>query len=85
MDLFGAGLPEHFDDPSTGGSSDNGVIYHDDPFALEDRADGIQLDAHLVHAGLLPRVDEGTANILVLDETNAIGYSRHAGISDGSI
>ena len=70
MDLLRAFLAQQLDDARAGRAAHDGIIDHHDSFAPHDVRDGVQLDLNLVLAALLPRLDEGTANIKILDKAN---------------
>ena len=51
----------------------DGVVDEYNPFPVDGFGDGVELDAHLVDAVFLPGRDEGAADVLVLDEPDAVG------------
>ena len=83
VDLGGTRLAEETDDLERGGATDDGVVHQHDALALYDAAHGreFHLDSELAHR--LHRLDEGTADVLVLDESHLIGDAAFLGIAHG--
>ena len=76
MDFCGPCISQHGDDICTGCSSDNGVIHHDDTFALNILLQNVQfnLNALLTHALLW--LNKCTSDVSVLDKSLSV---RNAG------
>ena len=79
------GLPQQPDDPGRGGSSHDRVINHNHPLPFHRTGNRIQLDPYSVFPSFLIGGNEGSAHILVFDESDFIGNSGLFGISDGRI
>ena len=73
VDLLRARLADEVGDALARRAAYDGVVDEHDPFAVDGFGDGIELDAHLVDAVFLPGRDEGAADVLVLDEPDAVG------------
>ena len=60
-------------------------VDQDHTFARHRLADGVELDLYFVLPDGLARVDEGAANVFVLDEAHAVGDAAAAGIAQGGV
>ena len=78
MDLRGSRRAQKLYDPCARCAAHNGVVDQHDALAAHDIGDGVELNAHLILAALLARGDEGSANVLVLDEAKRIRDARLA-------
>ena len=74
--LGGARLAGELDDLRRGGAAHDRVIDQQHGLAAELEVDGVQLAAHRFRALLLPRHDEGTADVAVLDESLAVLHAE---------
>ena len=68
MNLGGARLLEHLDQRSGRGSPDDGVVDHDEALALDVLLERVELAPNGLGTGLLVRIDEGAADVAVLDQ-----------------
>ena len=82
MHFLGACLAQHGDDAVDGGSAHDAVVDHYHALSAHAVGDGIQLDAHAFHALLLAGLDEGAADVGVLDDSLFIWYARFLGITN---
>ena len=73
VDFFRARLADEVSDALARRAAHDGVVDEHDPFSVDGFGDGVELDAHLVDAVFLPGRDEGAADVLVLDEPDAVG------------
>ncbi len=64
VNLGGAGGAQHADNLAARGSPDEGVVYHDDPFAFEYGAYGAQFQFDPEVSDRLVGFDEGSAHIV---------------------
>ena len=85
MNLSCAGISQQGHDTSGGGSTDDGIINEDDAFPADLAADGAQLDSHLIQPVILTGRDEGSADIFVFHQADAVGDSGGPGIAQGSV
>ena len=85
VDLRCTGVPQQLDDAGRGGAAHDGVIHQHDPLALDGAGYDVQLDAHTVLALLLAALDEGAANVFVLDEADAVGDAALLGVAEGGV
>ena len=92
MHLARTCLADHLDDLPAGGAAHDGVVHQDHPLVLQHRAVGGVLQLHAEMADVVGRLDEGTADIVVADDTEferdaAFGRvahrCRHAGVGHG--
>mmetsp|Transcript_59251 Transcript_59251/g.139740 ORF Transcript_59251/g.139740 Transcript_59251/m.139740 type:complete len:404 (-) Transcript_59251:1158-2369(-) len=79
IDLARTGLAGHLHDLLRGGAAHDGIVHQQHIAAFELHADGIELLAHALLAGALPRHDEGAADVAVLDEAFAVGLADAVG------
>ena len=82
MHLFGARIEDHFLDLAAGRAAHNAVIDQDDPFAFDQGAVDVELEAHTHVADLLGRFDEGAAHVLVADDPHAVRDAAFARIAN---
>ncbi len=73
MDFLCTGIPQQLDDAGGGGAAHDGVIHQHHPLALDGAGHHVQLDAHAVFALLLAALNEGAADVFILDEADAVG------------
>ena len=85
VDLLRASLPHELDETCTGGSTYDGVIDQDDTLALDFRTDRVQLDLYEVLTLRLSRCDEGSSDVLVLDEADTIWDTGLPAVTDRGI
>ena len=85
MDLLRARFPQKADDARRCGAADDGIIDEDDALVPDGFGDDVQLDAHGVFAHLLAGGDEAAADILVLQEADAVGDAALLRVADGCI
>ena len=85
MNLLRASVSQKGHNPGRGGSTDDGIINEDDAFPADLAADGAQLDSHLIQPVILTGRDEGSADIFVFHQADAVGDSGGPGIAQGSV
>ena len=85
VNFLGAGFTEKFDGSRTGSTSYDGVVNKDYALVLYNFGNYIQLDAYQVFAVGLTGSDEGSADILVLEEAHFIGNAGFVRITDGCV
>ena len=85
VDFLRAGLPHELDETCAGGSTYDGVIDQDDTLALDFGADRVQLDLDEVLTLGLSRCDEGSSDVLVLDEADTIRDTGLPAVADRCI
>ena len=73
MHLEGAGLAEHPHLGALGVAADDRVVDDDDPLAADHVLEGVELEADAELAQGLAGLDEGAADVGVLDEALAVG------------
>ena len=66
MNFFCSSLFQHVDQVCNGSSTDNGVIYQNDPLTLYYRFQNAQLQMNAGLSLLLGRFDKGSSNVTVL-------------------
>ena len=71
--LGGTGVPQQLDDAGRCGAAHDGVIHQHHALALDRAGNNVQLDAHAVLALLLAALNEGAADVLILNKADAIG------------
>ncbi len=85
--LGGTGVPQQLDDAGRGGTAHDGVIHQHHALALDRAGDHVQLDAHAVLTLLLAALNEGAADVLILNEADAVGmplsWSNQGGVQAG--
>src|SRR5580765_3372341 len=81
--LGGAGLTEHPDERALGVAADDRVVDHDEPLAADDLAQRVELEPDTELADGLRGLDEGAADVGVLDEALAVGDAGLLGVADG--
>ena len=74
--LLRAGFARHSNDLRHRRTAHDGIVNEEDVFILKFHRHGVQLLTHALFTGLLPRHDEGTAHVAVLDEPFAVGNSQ---------
>ena len=79
----GAGIIEHLDDLLGGVAAHDGVVHDHQALALDGLGQRIELDADAVLAQVLVRLDEGAADVAVLDQALAVRDAAGAGETDG--
>src|SRR5471032_2707441 len=84
IDVFGASFTGHLDDLLAGGAAHDGVIHQHHVLATELEFDGVELLAHGLLARSLPRHDESTTDVTVLDEAFAELDAQVVGQFQGS-
>ncbi len=84
VDLGGAGLPQQLDNPGAGGAADDGVVHQHHPFALDRGLRALSL-MRTAFSRCLGGLDEGAADVPVLDKADPIGDAGLAGIAQGRI
>ena len=80
MHLRRPGLPEHRNDAARGRAAHHRIVDQDHPPAAHERTHGREFHPHALFAQLLRRLDEGAADVLVLDEPHFIGQSAGLGV-----
>src|ERR1051326_4682315 len=83
MDLSRAGAAHHAHDLSAGGAAHDGIVNQDDTLAFERAAHRIELELHAEIAHRLLRLDEGAANVVVADQSEAKWNTTLGGVSHG--
>ena len=83
--LGGASLAQQADGAGTGGAAHDGVIHQHDALALDRGGDGVQLDADAALALGLAALNEGAADIFVLDKAYAVGDAALLGVTQGGV
>ena len=83
--LGGTGVPQQLDDAGRGGAAHDGVIHQHHPLALDGAGHDVQLDAHAVLALLLAALNEGSADVLILNEADAVGDAALLGVAQGGV
>src|SRR5699024_5994985 len=68
-----------------GGAPDDGVVDQDHPLVPHRAGDDVQLDAHAVFPLLLVALDEGAADVFVLDEADAVGDAAGLGVAQSGV
>ena len=84
MYFFRAGCPKHVDQFPGCSTSHDRVVNHDHTFFLQDSPDRIELDSHVEISDLLKRMDEGSSDVVIPDETDVQRHSQFLGISESS-
>ena len=84
MHLFCARIPQHAHNSVRCGAPDNGIIYHNNPFAVHHFPQRVQLHLDTALPALLPRFDKGTAHIGIFHKSLSIRNAGFHGISHGS-
>ena len=92
IDFLRARIARHLDNLLAGGAAHDGVIHQQHVFVAKFQRHRVQLLPHRLLAQLLPRHDEGAADIAVLHETLAVFHAKPrrqlnrrtaAGVRDG--
>ena len=83
MDLEGTGLAQHPHLGALGVAADDRVVDDDDPLAADHVLEGVELEADAELAQGLAGLDEGAADVGVLDEALAVGDAGLLGEADG--
>ena len=84
LDLLGAGVPQKVNDDAARRAADDGVIDQYDAFPFDIHADRVQLHADSAFTLFLPRLDEGTAHVLILEQPFYEGDAGSSGIAKSS-
>ena len=84
MHFLCACVADELDQTSHRGTTHDGVINHDNALALNRAAQGIELQTYRALTLVLTGLNEGTANITILNQTHAVGNARILGIADCS-
>src|SRR5580658_3505510 len=84
VNFGGTGFADHAHDLTAGRAADDRIVHQDHTLAFEHAAHGIQLELHAKVADGLLGLDEGAADIVVADQSQAKRNSRFRGIPDGS-
>ncbi len=77
MHFFRAGFAHHAHDLAACGAAHNGVVHQYDALALNQGADGVQLQLYAKITNGLRRLDERAANVVIADQPHA---KRDAGL-----
>jgi hypothetical protein len=77
VDLARAGFARHLHDLLAGGAAHDRIVDQQHDLVAELELHRVELAAHRFHALLLPRHDEGAADVAVLDEALAIFDAEH--------
>ncbi len=85
MHLGSTGIPQQLDDAGRGGAAHDGVIHQHHALALDGAGDCVQLDAHAVLTLLLAALNEGAANVLILNEADAVGDAALLRVAQGGV
>ena len=80
-----AGLAEDPDDAGGSRAAYDGVIHEDDSLVLHGGGDGVELDADACCTLGLFRLDEGPADVLVLDQADAVGNAAFVAVTQGGV
>ena len=83
MDLGGAGLAQHPHHGALGVAADDRVVDDDQPLALDDVVQGVELEPDAELSDRLARLDEGAPDVGVLDQALPEGDARLLGVADG--
>ena len=70
MHFESARVTEHPGKNLEGRAAYNGIFYDTDALVLEDALDGVELELDLLLANVLRRVDEGSAHIVVTEQSD---------------
>ena len=70
--LGGTGIPQQLDDAGRCGAAHDGIIHQHHTLALDRAGNDVQLDAHAVLALLLAALNEGAADVLILNKADAM-------------
>ena len=84
LDLLGACVPQKVNDDAARRAADDGVIDQYDAFPFDIHADRVQLHADSAFTLFLPRLDEGTAHVLILEQPFYEGDAGSSGIAKSS-
>ena len=82
-DLGGAGLAQHPHQGPVGCCRARWSVDDDEALALDDLAQGVELEADAELAQGLGGLDEGAAHVGVLHQTLAVGDAGFLGVADG--
>ena len=82
MHLGRAGLAQHPDQGPLGVAADDRVVDDDQPLAADDVAQRVELEPDAELADGLARLDEGAADVGVLDQALAVGDAGLLGVAD---
>ena len=83
MDLGGAGLAQHPHQGPLGVAAHDGVVDDDEALALDDLAQGVELEADAELAQGLGGLDEGAPHVGVLHQALPVGDAGGLGVADG--
>ena len=83
MDLGGAGLAQHPHQGPLGVAAHDGVVDDDESLALDDLAQGVELEADAELAQGLGGLDEGAPHVGVLHQALPVGDAGGLGVADG--
>ena len=83
VDFGGSGFADHANDFFAGGAADDGIVDEDDALAFEEGADGVELELDAEVADALFGLDEGAADVVVADESEAEGDAGFGGVAHG--
>lgn len=76
VDFLRARIPQNLDNSRARGSPDNGVVYEDDPLAIDYALDRVLFDAHEILSRFLSGSNKRPSDVFILDQANSIGNSR---------
>ena len=79
----GARLAQHPDDRALRVAAHDRIIHHNDPLAGDDIPQRVQLEADAALPDRLARLDEGPADVGVLDQPLAVGDAAGLRVADG--
>ena len=74
-------FPQELDDSCAGRTAYDRVVDHNHTLSLDGGGNRIQLNSHFILTGLLTGCDKGSADILILDEADAVRNSGSLRIS----
>ena len=74
--LLRAGVLQHADDLAGGVAAHDRVVHDHDALARDDLRQRVELHSQAVLAQLLPRLDEGSGHVAVLDQPVVLGNAR---------
>ena len=83
MDLGSAGLAQHPHQGPLGVAAHDGVVDDDEALALDDLAQGVELEADAELAQGLGGLDEGAPHVGVLHQALPVGDAGGLGVADG--
>ena len=81
MDLLGPCLAQHSDQLLRSGPPDDGIVHHNDAFPPQHTPDRIEFDQYPDIPGRLARMDKGSANIVIANQSQFEPDTRLLSIS----